>query len=131
MQSTLSIGDFIVSDVWAYRNQKPEVGDIVIFKYSVYEASAYVKRVIGTPGDLVEIKAGQVYVNGIKLNEPYVERQNNSQTAKRDFSVKVPPEQYFLMGDNRDNSADSRMRGSILVSNIKAKFRLVWLNISR
>lgn len=81
-----------------------EYGDIVIFKYPDNNKTIYVKRAIGLPGDTVEGKDGEVYVNGEKLDEPYIKDK-----IDKDFGPYIVPEDsYFMLGDNRLNSNDSR-----------------------
>lgn len=89
----------------SYLFSGPEQGDIIIFKYPVDEKQIFVKRVIGTPGDVVEIAGGVTYVNGEMLDEPYL----NETPEYLDFGPYVVPEDcYFVMGDNRNHSNDSR-----------------------
>lgn len=83
---------------------KIEHGDIIIFKYPDNNKTIYVKRTIGLPGDVVEGKDGEVYVNGKMLDEPYIKEKINT-----DFGpYTVPEDSYFMLGDNRLNSNDSR-----------------------
>jgi signal peptidase I len=87
-------------------------GDILVFKYPKDPSKGYIKRLIGLPGDRVEIQAGEVWVNGSKLSEPYVDsKMNISQRSQP--SVVVPARSYYLLGDNRDNSSDSRIWGFV------------------
>jgi signal peptidase I len=88
-----------------------ERGDMVVFFYPLDTTKSYIKRVIGVPGDRVEIDAGEVVVNGQRVNEQYVpeeyrDRQSMSQRT-------VPPEQYFVLGDHRSSSNDSRSWGCV------------------
>lgn len=88
----------------AYKFSDPERGDIVIFKYPVDENTYFVKRIIGLPGDTVEIHDGDVIVNGEVLDEPYI-----NEVTEGDFGpYNVPEDSYFMMGDNRNVSSDSR-----------------------
>ena len=87
-------------------------GDIVVFKSPMDQTKGYIKRVIGLPGDKIEIQSGEVWLNDAKLNEAYVSsRLNVSQRSYPSFIV--PPHTYFIMGDNRDNSVDSRIFGPV------------------
>ena len=86
--------------------------EIVIFKPPFApDTPDYVKRVIGLPGDTLEIHGGAVWVNGKKLNEPYLDGPMNPQ--EHFGPLKVPPDSYFVMGDNRENSYDSRYWGFV------------------
>jgi len=87
-------------------------GDILVFKYPKDLSKGYIKRLIGLPGDKVEIQAGEVWVNGSKLWEPYVDsRMNLSQRSQS--AVDVPARSYYVLGDNRDSSSDSRVWGFV------------------
>ena len=81
----------------------PQRGDVIIFKAPVAMDEDFIKRVIGLPGDTVEVKNRAVYVNGVKLSEPYEAEAPTYVMAK----ITVPPDEYFVMGDNRNHSNDS------------------------
>jgi signal peptidase I len=87
-------------------------GDIIFFKYPEDPSKGYIKRLIGLPGDKVEIQAGEVWVNGSKLSEPYVDSTMNLSRRSRPV-VDVPARSYYVLGDNRDNSSDSRIWGVV------------------
>lgn len=87
-------------------------GDIVVFKYPIDPSKAYIKRLIALPGDTVEIQTGEVWVNGSKLSEPYVTSRLNLSPRSKPVVV-VPAHSYYVMGDNRDNSSDSRSWGFV------------------
>ena len=86
-------------------------GDILVFKYPKDPSRGYIKRLIGLPGDTVEIRAGEVWVNGSKLSEPYVDSKMNMSRSQP--AVVVPARSYYVLGDNRDNSSDSRSWGFV------------------
>ena len=94
-------------------------GDIVGFKYPKDESKSFVQRIIGQPGDRIEMKEGRVTVNGHSLEEPYVAEANRSQDSWG--PVTIGAGQYFLMGDNRRNSSDSRSWGLVRRDAIWAK----------
>lgn len=87
-------------------------GDIIVFKYPKDPSKSYIKRLIGLPGDTVEIQAGEVLVNGSKLSEPYVDAKMNLSHRSQPPMV-VPARSYYVLGDNRDNSSDSRIWGFV------------------
>lgn len=89
-----------------------ERGDIVVFWYPSNPDKSYVKRVIGLPGETVEVRNGKVYINGIELKEPYIEEIHN-QNLRENVVKTVDQHYYFVMGDNRDNSSDSRVWGLV------------------
>ena len=114
MEDTINTGDRVIGLRPAYALHGPERGDIVIFKYPDDETQLYVKRVIGLPGDEVLIRNGLVYVNGSStpLDEPYAKGSGTG-----DFGpYNVPAEHYFVLGDNRDHSWDSRYWTNTYVS---------------
>lgn len=95
----------------------PSRGDIVIIQPPVASVYPFIKRVIGVPGDVVEVRQGRVYVNGYVLNEPYA-----SGTTRRDFPRQVvPPGSIFVLGDNRYNSEDSTYFGMVPEKNVIGK----------
>lgn len=87
----------------------PQRGDIIVFRYPRDTSRDFIKRVIGLPGDVVAIHSGHVYVNGQALNEPYIMAEPQYTMAP----VRVPPGQYFVLGDNRNNSSDSHVWGTV------------------
>lgn len=129
MVPTLYPNDYLIMNRLAYKNKPVEYLDVVVFhsKLSLDGESSkkkkdLVKRVIGLPGDIIEVKDGMVYRNGEELNEPYI----NDGITDRDIMVVVPQNQYFVMGDNRLNSSDSRddRVGMISKENIIGKVTL-------
>jgi signal peptidase I len=95
-------------------------GDIVVFKYPKDPSKGYIKRLIGLPGDKVEIQAGEVWINGSKLSEPYLDSKLNV-SQRSQPAVVVPVGSYYVLGDNRDNSSDSRIWGFVLEDLLIAK----------
>jgi len=104
MLPTLSSGERLLVDKLTYRLRDPVRGEIIVFKPPAGPSHYLVKRVIGEPGDTVEIKSGRILVNGAVLDEPYV----RSHTFGRNAVYRVPEGHYFVLGDNRNNSQDSR-----------------------
>lgn len=89
-----------------------ERGDIVVFWYPSDPDKSYVKRIIGLPGETVEVRNGKVYIDGKELNEPYLDTIHN-QNLRDNVLKSVDQHYYFVMGDNRDNSSDSRVWGLV------------------
>ena len=128
MLPTLETGDRLVIEKISYRFTSPKFGDIVVFQpppelqrrgYS--QDQAFIKRIIGTPGDTLKIDDGKVYLNGNILQEDYIK-----EPPLQAFQlVRVPQNQYFMMGDNRNDSNDSRYWGFLPKKNMigKAIFR--------
>lgn len=119
MYPTLKDGERLVVNKFVYRFSEPERGDIIIFKYPGDPHYDYIKRVIGIENDVVEIKDGKVYLNDKVLEENYI-----SEPTPGNFGPeKVPEDHYFVLGDNRNNSKDSRFPsvGFVPDENLKGK----------
>lgn len=131
MQDTLLSGDFFISDTWKYRSQGPQRGDVVVFLFPENPKIKYAKRVIGLPGDQIEIKDAVVKINGTVFSEPYVKSENNRRMSNAAASYKVPDDSYFVLGDNRDNSNDSRYWGFVPKQNIHGSVEFIWFSFDR
>jgi len=137
MEDTLAIGDHILVNKFIYgskipftdkrilRLRDPRQGDVIVFEYPEDPSKDFIKRVVGTPGDTVEVKDKHVYVNGKLYANPHEVHKESEVMPKeanpRDFKdpVKVPANAYFVMGDNRDRSYDSRFWGFVTMDKIK------------
>ena len=109
MEPHIDSGEYVVINTLAYRLGAPHRGDIVAFRHERSAPSVYLKRVIATPGERVRIERGTVFVDGTALNEPYVRFADH-----RSFpEVTVPGGDYYVLGDNRANSDDSRAWGFV------------------
>lgn len=109
MENTIMTHDRVIGSRLAYNSSDPKRGDIVIFYFpdDVTEKTYYVKRIIGLPGDIIDIKHGHVYLNNsdTPLEEPYIKEPMET---PEDLHYEVPEGCYFMLGDNRNSSADSR-----------------------
>lgn len=105
MEDQIQVGDRIIGFRLAYAFSEPQRGDVVIFKFPDDESQTFIKRIIGLPGDIVEIKNGKVYVSGEELVEDYIKEPMRTD---ENFRFVVPADSYFVMGDNRNHSKDSR-----------------------
>ncbi len=122
MQPTLYAGNFVLVNKLAYRIGKPSRGDIIVFRYPPDPTQVpYIKRVIGLPGDQVHITDGKVYINGELMVEPYLVT-----TTNRGGDWTVPQNSLFVMGDNRNNSSDSRSWGYVPLGNVIGKAEVVY-----
>ena len=134
MYSNFHDGEYLLTDKVSYRFGEPEAGEVIVFKAPRNEDYDYIKRVIGLPGDAVEIKEGRVWVNGRILEESaYLPADIFTRAGAylREGQVYTVPEaSYFVLGDNRGNSSDSREWGAVPLNNIvgKAWFRYWPLN---
>jgi signal peptidase I len=102
-----------------YRFEPISRGDVVVFWYPLDRSKSFIKRIVGLPGETVDIRQGRVYVSGQRLLEPYVPPQYFD--AGNFGPVRVPAGEYFLMGDHRDSSNDSRVFGTVPVGYIYGK----------
>ena len=108
MENTIMPGDRLVGNRLAYKFGEPQRGDIIIFRYPVDEKEIYIKRLIGLPGETLKISDGKVYINGSEtpLEEDYLKEE---WVIRNDgIELEIPEDCYFMMGDNRNNSADGR-----------------------
>lgn len=111
MAPLLTDQERIFINKFVYRFEPIERGDVVVFWYPLDRSKSFIKRVVGLPGETVEIGQGRVYVNGKRLSEPYVPQQFTDVST---FGpVRVPPDEYFVMGDHRASSNDSRVFGPV------------------
>lgn len=114
-------GELLLTEKVTYRLYKPERGDVIVFKAPVGQDVDFIKRIIGLPGDHFEIKGGAIFINGEELEEPYI----NSETSGN-IELTLKKDQYFMLGDNREASSDSRRFGSIEKKAIVGKAWLVY-----
>ncbi len=129
MMPTLTNEERIFINKFTYRFGLSEVerGDTVVFWYPQDTTKSYIKRVIGLPGDRIRIDDGQVYVNGRELPESYVPEEFRDYTSWHDGQEQtVPPLRYFVLGDHRNQSSDSRMWGYVPRANIYGKAVFVY-----
>ena len=142
MLSTLLVGDHLLGSKFVYglkwpfthsyifKGADPERGDIIIFEYPKDPDVDYIKRIVGIPGDVIELREKQLFRNGEKVEEPfaqYIATYAQDPRCVNFGPVTVPENQYFVMGDNRDNSLDSRFWGFVEREAIRAKaWRIYW-----
>src|SRR5437868_3439559 len=129
MYATLEDNDYLIANKIDYRLHAPQRGDIIILRPPTNNSTDFIKRIIGLPGERLLIRSGVVYINGHKLDEPYLPEAwvNDANWPDNNSSGQVlGPNEYFVMGDNRNRSQDSRFFGPISRDRIdgKAWFRI-------
>lgn len=126
MKMTIAPGDYLLAEKISYRIEEPDIGDLVVFEYPLNPRVDFVKRCVATEGDIVEIKDKVLYVNGEK--SPYQGRHVDPRAFPASRSPRdnygphtVAKDAIFCMGDNRDNSKDSRYWGDVPLENVKGR----------
>lgn len=124
MEPNLRSGERLLGNKFIYRFAKPGRGDVIVFKYPRDPSKVFVKRVVGLPGETVEIRSGRVFIDGKPVDEhKYV--KNTPRDPNGDLiRHRVAPNHLFVLGDNRDQSNDSRSWGDLPIEDVQAK---VWL----
>ena len=135
MQPNFHTGERLIVSEWIYKFREPHRGEVVVFHAS--KEKDYIKRVIGLPGEKIKIADGVVYINGEPLDEPYIEqaildyRKTHATEYNADFpETSVAEGTVFVMGDNRVDSSDSRMIGSIPFGDIIGRADIVFLPLN-
>lgn len=122
MQPTLYAGNFVVVDKLSYKLNGPNRGDVIVFRFPPDPSQdPYIKRVIGLPGEQVRIDDGRVYINEVRISEPYLKMN-----TQRSGEWTIPEGALFVMGDNRNNSSDSRVWGMLPMVNVIGKAIFVY-----
>ena len=129
MQPSLENHERIFVNKFVYRFEPVHRGDIVVFRYPLDPSKIFIKRIIGLPGDMVSLRQGRVYVNGKELAEPYLPPSYFS--ADSDPRIIVPPGQYYVLGDHREFSNDSRAWGTVEQKYIYGKAVVVYWPFSQ
>ncbi len=129
MIPTLNIGNHIMVNKFIYYFTKPKRGDIIVFVYPVNPKKDFIKRLVGLPGETIQIKDGSVFINGEELKslQTIAERYYYNEGMYGEGLVKIPDNTYFVMGDNTRNSKDSRFWGFVPKKNLLGKaFFVYW-----
>ena len=127
MEPNLHNTELILVDKWTYLFRTPARGDVIVFIAPPHPELDYVKRIIGLPGDVVTIHDTTVIVDGVTLNETYVDPRNQGNLfAYKNIDEVIPPDQYFVLGDNRAVSSDSRDWGLVPKQNIIGRAAFVY-----
>lgn len=140
MMNTLLVGDFLFVNKFEYGPKipfthtrlpglrKPQRGDVIVFQYPLDPSKDYIKRCIGQGGQSVEGRGTEVFVNGQPLVEPYAQFTNGGQPHGTFEPVSVPEGTLFMMGDNRDNSQDSRFWGTVPMDLVKGRAMFIYFS---
>jgi len=139
MMDTLLVGDYIMVNRFVYSHGATPLerallpqrsirrGDVIVFKQPHEPEVDFIKRVVGLPGDIVELRNGYLYVNDQVVEEPYVTDEYRRRDRRKNWGpTQVLPEQYLVFGDHRDQSADSRFWGQVPRALIKGRALLIW-----
>jgi signal peptidase I len=133
MYPTVTDNDYLIATKIDYRLHPPQRGDIIIMRDPYDQTRDFIKRVIGVPGDHILVRQGQVFINGHLLREDYI--NNEPQTENADWplgqttdplGVQLKSDEYFVMGDNRNHSSDSRVFGPVRRDQIEAR---AWIRV--
>jgi len=131
MEQSFQNNDYLITEKISYELRAPKRGEVIIFHPPDNPSVNYIKRIVGLPGDTVEIKNGSVYINNSKLSEPYLKSNEETLSSQKNtYSMTLKDDEYFVFGDNRNHSRDSREIGAVPKSNIVSRvwFRLLPVN---
>lgn len=133
MIPSLLVGDYILTDKLEYKSRPPQRFDVVVFEFPKDPAKTFVDRIIGLAGETIEIRDKQVFINGTALVEPHAyfsEAGREKPVANRDSfgPFRIPADSYFILGDNRDRSNDSRFWGPVYRDKIYGVVRLIYFS---
>ena len=126
MEPTLHNTELVLVDKWTYRFHTPARGDVIVFHAPPQPTQDYIKRIIGLPGDVITVQNTSVYVNGKLLTEFYVKPQNQGNPYPPITNLIIPQHDYFVLGDNRMGSSDSRDWGCVPQQSIIGRAAIVY-----
>jgi signal peptidase I len=127
-------GEYLLTDKVTYRFKEPSRGDIIVFKAPTGNGEEFIKRIIGLPGERISIKNGTIYINNQKLEEPYITKDiktNGGAFLPEGEEVVVPEGKYFVVGDNRLHSSDSRIWGFVPKEKITGRAWLIYWPLNK
>lgn len=131
MAETLVEGDYILADTWQDSSSEIEINDVITFVAPGTNGVVYVKRVVGLPGDEISFVDDAIIRNGVRVVEPYAWYSGHSPVSGERFpSVTVPDDAYFVLGDNRNNSRDSRFFGTVPTSAVVGTAVHIWFSLN-
>jgi signal peptidase I len=127
MEPSLPPSQLVMVNKLAYLFGSPQRGDVIVLYFPLDTTKQFIKRIIGVPGDTIDLSPTEIKVNGHPIAEPYVTKEINSQVG----SVTLGPDQYFVMGDHREVSCDSRSWGPLPKSDIIGKVTLIYWPLNK
>ena len=132
MAPTIQQGDYVMADTWRYDGSDPQFGDLVVFRAPGNVDVKYLDRVVGLPGDQIELRDDVLYRNGLIVNEPYIQISSGGMGRDRDYGpVTIPDDSYFVLGDNRHRSRDSRYLGPIDSELLHGRIEYRWFAFNK
>lgn len=133
MDPNFHSGQYLLTDKISYRLGEPKRGDVIVFRAPPKHEDEFIKRVIGLPGDVIKIENGAVFLNNQELKEDYIPSDfvtKSAQFAREGMEITIPEESYFVLGDNREASLDSRNLGLIESEHITGRAWVVYWPLS-
>lgn len=131
MEPNYHSGDYLIIDELSYKLREPQRGEVIVFNYPLNPSYRYIKRIIGLPGETIEIKSGEVFISGAdgevrEIDESlYLSAETREEWINTNYSpLFLKENEYFVMGDNRNNSSDSRVWGILPFKNITGRVLL-------
>lgn len=129
MEPNFPDSEYLLTDKVSYRLHEPTRGDVIVFKAPINEEEEFIKRIIGLPGDKVSLKLNHVYINGKLLDEKYLASDlitSPGAFISEEQEIEVPKDKYFVLGDNRPHSSDSRSWGFVSKREITGRAWLIY-----
>lgn len=126
MEPSFQNNDYLITEKISFELRAPKRGEVVIFHPPDNPNINYIKRIVGLPGDKIELKEGNIYINDTIIKEPYLIAGEQTISGQKEFKSTLKDEEYFLLGDNRNHSRDSREIGAIPKENIVSK---IWVRL--
>lgn len=123
--------EYLLVNQMSYRIRAPQRGEVIIFKFPLNPKEDYIKRIIGLPGETIKVENGNVYINNTILPEDYLSPDQKTTSTQDQEGITLNKNEYYVMGDNRDNSSDSRTWGILPKKNIIGRAWLImypWSN---
>lgn len=124
MEPTIKVGDLILVNAYAYRSEPLRRGDIIVFKYPPDPKQKYIMRLIGLPEENITIENSRVFVDGREIVEPYTQHIRSTEREPQEWTI--PRGKLFVLGDNRDNSSDSRYWGFVDLEEVVGRVNYIW-----